>query len=57
MVFLIIGIYQSRLVTLSRIPGKIPGHAKLLSTTRRPSRFLANPAIDVRDWYQPIARV
>ena len=57
MVFLIIGIYQSRSVTLSRIAGKIPGPAKLLSTTRRLSRFLANPAIEVRAWYQPIARV
>ncbi len=44
MVFLIIGIYQSRSVTLSRIAGKTPGPAKLLSATPRLSRFLANPA-------------
>jgi Transposase DDE domain len=55
-VWLIIGIYQSRSVCLSRIAGKIPGPAKLLSTTRRLSRMLANPAIRVREWYAPVAR-
>jgi Transposase DDE domain len=55
-VWLIIGIYQSRSVGLSRIAGKIPGPAKLLSTTRRLSRLLDNPAIRVREWYAPIAR-
>ena len=54
--WLIAGIFQSRSVCLSRIAGKIPGHAKLLSTTRRLSRLLANPAIQVREWYEPIAR-
>jgi hypothetical protein len=55
-VWLMIGIYQSRSVCLSRIAGKIPGPAKLLSTTRRLSRLLDNPAIRVREWYAPIAR-
>jgi Transposase DDE domain len=55
-VWLMIGIYQSRSVCLSRIAGKIPGQAKLLSTTRRLSRLLDNPAIRVRQWYAPIAR-
>ena len=55
-VWLIIGIYQSRSVCLSRIAGKIPGPARLLSTTRRLSRLLDNPAIRVREWYEPIAR-
>jgi hypothetical protein len=55
-VWLIIGIYQSRSVCLSRIAGKIPGPAKLLSMTRRLSRLLDNPAIRVREWYEPIAR-
>lgn len=54
--WLIIGIHQSRSVTLSRIAGKIPGEAKLLSLTQRLSRLLANPAINVRSWYEPIAR-
>jgi len=55
-VWLMIGIYKSRSVCLSRIAGKIPGRAQLLSYTRRLSRFLDNPAIDVRAWYDPIAR-
>lgn len=55
-VWLVIGIYQSRSVCLSRIAGKIPGSAKLLSTTRRLSRLLDNPAIRVREWYEPVAR-
>jgi hypothetical protein len=55
-VWLIIGIYQSRSVSLSRIAGKIPGQAQLLSQTRRMSRLLENEAIDVVSWYEPIAR-
>jgi hypothetical protein len=55
-VWLVIGIYQSRSVNLSRIAGKIPGTAKLLSYNRRLSRLLENPAIDVRKWYEPIAQ-
>jgi hypothetical protein len=51
-----VGIYQSRSVCLSRVAGKIPGPAKLLSATRRLSRLLDNPAIRVREWYAPIAR-
>jgi len=27
----------------------------LVSTTRRLSRFLDNPAVNVREWYRPIA--
>lgn len=55
-VWLLVGIHHSRSVTLSKIAGKIPGKAKLLSTVRRLGRFLSNPAIRVRDWYEPIAR-
>jgi hypothetical protein len=55
-VWLMIGIYESRSVHLSKIAGKIPGQAKLVSITRRMSRFLDNPAIRVREWYQPIAQ-
>ena len=54
--WLIVGIHQSRSVCLSRIAGKIPGKAKLLSMVQRLSRFLANPSVNVRDWYEPIAR-
>jgi hypothetical protein len=55
-VWLMIGIYQSHSVTLSKIAGKIPGTAKLVSATRRLSRFLDNPAVGVREWYQPVAQ-
>jgi hypothetical protein len=41
---------------LSRIAGKIPGEAKRTSTTRRLRRLLDNPAIRVREWYEPVAR-
>jgi hypothetical protein len=47
-----IGIYQSGSVCLSRIAGKILGTTKLLSTTRRLSGWLANPAIRAREWYE-----
>jgi len=57
LVWFMVGIYQSHSVNLSRIAGKIPGEAKLLSFTRRLSRLLINQAIDVRKWYEPIARI
>jgi hypothetical protein len=55
-VWLMIGIYESRSVQVSKIAGEIPGPAKLVSLTRRLSRFLDNPAIRVREWYEPIAQ-
>ena len=55
-VWLLVGIYHSHSVSLSRIAGKVIGAAKNVSTVRRLSRFLANPAIDVRNWYKPIAK-
>jgi hypothetical protein len=55
-VWLLVGIYHSHSVNLSRIAGKVIGAAKNVSTVRRLSRFLANKAIDVRSWYRPIAR-
>lgn len=54
--WLIVGIYQSCSVKMSKIATQIPGAAWLVSVTRRLSRLLANPAIRVRDWYQPIAQ-
>ena len=54
--WLMIGIYKSRCVHLSKVAGEIPGSAKLLSITKRLSRFLDNPAVRVREWYEPIAR-
>jgi hypothetical protein len=55
-VWLLVGIYASRSVYLSRIAGKIPSSAKLLSTVRRLSRLLNNAAIRTREWYAPIAK-
>lgn len=54
--WLLVGIFQSKSVCLSRIAGKIPGRAKDPSIIRRLSRFLANPALRVREWYEPIAK-
>jgi len=54
--WLIVGIHQSRSVTMSRVAGKIPGEVKLLSLTQCLTRLLVNPAIVVRDWYAPVAR-
>jgi hypothetical protein len=55
-VWLVVGIYPSHSVNLSRVAGKVVGPAKNVSTVRRLSRFLANKAIDVRSWYKPIAK-
>lgn len=54
--WLVTGIYLSRSVHLSKVAGKIPSTAKLVSLTRRLSRFLDNPAVRVREWYAPVAR-
>ena len=55
-VWMIVGIFQSRSVNMSRIAQKIPGEVQLTSVTRRLSRLLDNPAIRVREWYEPVAR-
>jgi hypothetical protein len=55
-VWLVVGIFHSHSVNISRIAGKVIGPAKNVSTVRRLCRFLANPAIDVRSWYKPIAK-
>ncbi len=55
-VWLMIGIYQSRWVCLSKIACRIAGEVKLLISTRWLSRLLDNPAIRVREWYEGIAR-
>lgn len=54
--WLIVGIHQARSVCLSHIAGKIPGSAQLVSLTRRLSRFLDNPAVNVREWYEPLSQ-
>ena len=51
-----VGLYESRSVHLSKVAEKIPGTACLPSLTRRVRRLLDNPAIQVRDWYEPLAK-
>lgn len=50
------GIFMSKSVHLSKMATKIPGRADALSVARRLSRFLDNAAVNVREWYAPIAR-
>jgi hypothetical protein len=54
--WLLVGLYQSRSVHLSKVAENIPGHAYLPSQTRRMRRLLDNRAIRVREWYEPIAK-
>jgi hypothetical protein len=56
-VWLLAGLYQSRSVHLSKIAEKVPGLAVLPSKTRRIQRWLANPAVRVREWYEPMSRL
>jgi hypothetical protein len=53
---LIVGIFHSHSVSLSKIAGKVMSTAKNVSTVRRLSRFLASPAVDVRSWYRSTAK-
>lgn len=54
--FLLVGIFESKSVHLSKIACKMGGKANLTSATRRLDRFLENPAFRVRDWYEPIVK-
>ena len=56
MAWLIIGIYQSQSVHLSKIGNKLPGRASLSSHIQRISRLLNNKAVRARPWYRPIAQ-
>lgn len=56
-VWLIVGIFHSRSVSLSKIAGKVISKAKNVSTVRRLSRFLASSAVNVRSWYRSTAKV
>jgi len=55
-VWLVVGIFHSHSVSLSKIAGKVMSTAKNVSTIRRLSRFLASPAVDVRSWYRSTAK-
>ena len=53
--WLMAGLYVSGSIHLSRIADEISWRVKLPSATRRLSRLLANRALRVREWYEPIA--
>jgi len=54
--WLLFGLYKSRSVHLSKVAEKIPGAAYLPSVTRRMRRLLNNHVIQVRAWYEPLAK-
>ncbi len=54
--WLITAIFHGRSVQLSPVATKIPARVNLLSVVRRLSRWLDNPAVRVREWYQPIVQ-
>ena len=56
LVWLIVGIWESKSVHLSKVAGHIPGPATQPSLTRRLQRFLDNAAVRVREWYRPLAQ-
>lgn len=53
---LLTGIFESKSVHLSKVATKVVSTATLPSVTRRLSRFLDNPAVRVREWYEPLVR-
>src|SRR5512138_3645875 len=53
--WLMIGIFKSKSVHLSKIAMHIPGSAVQLSIVQRLHRFLENPWFQVRAWYEPVA--
>lgn len=53
--WLIVGIFYSSSVYLSKIANQMPGQAVRHSAVRRLSRFLDNGAVNVREWYRPLA--
>ena len=56
LLWMMYGIFLSRSVHLNYIARKMPSRAKKLSTVKRFSRFLDNPAVRPRVWYDPFAR-
>ena len=62
--WLLVGLYSAQAVHLSKVAAKLPGLSYLPSRIRRLSRLppsrgrgeVDNPAIQVRAWYEPVAR-
>ena len=56
MSWLMVGLFLGRCVHLSHIARKIPGRSQNQSKTKKIARLLDNKHIQVRAWYEPIAR-
>ena len=56
LVWLMVGMYKSKSVHLSKVAMKIPGPAFLVSVERRLERFLSNSHLSALKWYQPLAQ-
>lgn len=55
LIFIMMGIFQSRSVQLNLMARKTPIRAKKLSIVKRLTRFLDNAQVQVRAWYHPFA--
>ncbi len=55
MAWMMVGIFMSKSVHLSKIALKIPSQAVQASIEKKMHRFLDNPFVHVRSWYEPIA--
>lgn len=55
LIWLMMGIFQSRSVQLNLVARKVPVRAKKLSLVKRFGRFLNNGEVRVREWYHPFA--
>ena len=56
LVWMMLGMYKSKSVQLSKIAVEMPGRASTPSLTRRLSRFVTNSRVKVHEWYEPLAR-
>jgi len=55
MKWLVIGLFKASSVHLSLVARKLPVRAQKLSLDKRLRRFLDNRAVEVREWYRPVA--
>lgn len=56
MAWFMAGLRESESVHLSQVANKLPGQAKRPSRTKQLARLMANKHIQVRTWYEPVAR-
>jgi hypothetical protein len=56
LLFMMMGMFLVRSVHLDHIARKLPSRAKRVSTTKRLRRFVNNPLVRVREWFDPFAR-